>query len=82
MDSIPTTICENIINHMKQRWELCFNNKDRRLDKELLPKIPKIKKDIKFGIKKQEINGGRVSYNDKFVLKLKKKIRKKKKLTE
>ena len=83
-DSIPKTICENIINHMEQRWELCIKYKGRRLDKELLRKIPKIKNDIKWGIKKQEINGVRVSYNDKFVLKLKKKDikEKKKKLTE
>ena len=52
---------------MKRRWDLCIKFKGRRLDKELLQKIPKIKKDIKWKIKKQEINGIRVSYNDKFV---------------
>ena len=83
-DSIPKNICENIIDHMKRRWDLCIKFKGRRLDKELLQKIPKIKKDIKWKIKKQEINGIRVSYNDKFVLKLKKKdiMEKRKKLME
>ena len=73
-DSIPKNICENIIEHMKSRWALCIKFKGRRLDKELLQKIPKIKKDIKWKIKKQEINGIRVSYNDKFVQRLKKRI--------
>ena len=83
-DSIPKNICENIIDHMKRRWDLCIKFKGRRLDKELLQKIPKIKKDIKWKIKKQEINGIRVSYNDKFVQKLKKKdiMEKRKKLME
>ena len=82
-DSIPKNICENIIDHMKRRWELCIKFKGRRLDKELLQKIPKIKKDIKWKIKKQEINGIRVSYNDKFVQKLKKGYNgKRKKLME
>ena len=69
---------------MKQRWDLCIKYKGSRLDKEILRKIPKIKNEIKWGIKKQEINGVKVSYNDKFVLKLKKKEIKeqKKKLTE
>ena len=83
-DSIPKNICENIIDHMKRRLDLCIKFKGRRLDKELLQKIPKIKKDIKWKIKKQEINGIRVSYNDKFVQKLKKKdiMEKRKKLIE
>ena len=75
-DSIPRSICENIIEHMKYRWALCIKYKGRRLDKELLRKIPKIKKDIKWKMKSSEINeinGVRVSYNDKFVMRLKKK---------
>ena len=61
---------------MKYRWALCIKYKGRRLDKELLRKIPKIKKDIKWKMKSSEINeinGVRVSYNDKFVMRLKKK---------
>ena len=73
-DSIPKRICENIIQHMKYRWALCIKYKGRRLDKELLRKIPKIKKDFKWRMKTSEINGVRVSYNDKFVTKLKKRI--------
>ena len=72
-DSIPRSICESIIEHMKHRWALCIKYKGRRLDKELLRKIPKIKKDIKWRMKTSEINGVRVSYNDKFVMQLKKK---------
>ena len=64
---------------MKYRWELCIKYKGRRLDKELLHKIPKINKQIKWQMKTQEINGIRVSYNDKFLLKLiNKDIREKK----
>ena len=37
-DSIPRSICENIIEHMKYRWALCIKYKGRRLDKELLIK--------------------------------------------
>ena len=70
LGSIPTTICENIIEHMKYRWELCIKNKGRRLDKEFLPKIPKVNKQIKWDVKSPEINGLRFSCNDKFVLKL------------
>ena len=44
-DSIPKQICENIIEHIKHRWELCLKYKGRRLDKELLRKIPKVKKE-------------------------------------
>ena len=72
-DSIPRSICENIIEHMKYRWALCIKYKGRRLYKQLIRKIPKIKKDIKWRMKASEINGVRVSYNDKFVMKLKKK---------
>jgi len=41
-ESIPTTICENIIEHIKYRWELCLKYNGRRIDKELLKKIYKI----------------------------------------
>ena len=43
------------------------------MDKELLKKIPKVKKDFKWRMKSPIINGIRVSYNDKFVLRLKNK---------
>ena len=72
-DSIPNQICENIIEHIKHRWELCLKYKGRRLDKELLKKIPKVKKDFKWRMKSPIINGIRVSYIDKFVLRLKNK---------
>ena len=66
---------------MKYRWELCIKYKGRRLDKELLRKILKVNKKIKWEIKSTEINGIKVSYNDKSVLKLMNKdIRKKKRL--
>ena len=66
---------------MKYRWDLCIKYKGRRLDKELLRKIPKVNKQIKLDMKSLEINGIRVSYNDKFVLKLMNKdIREKKRL--
>ena len=58
---------------MKYRWDLCIKYNGRRLDKELLNKIPKVKKEIKWDFKSPVINGIRVSYNDKFVLKLKAK---------
>ena len=78
-DSIPKKICENIIEHMKYRWALCIKYKGRRLDKELLRKIPKINKQFNWKVKNTEINGIRVSYNDKFVQKLMNKdIREKK----
>ena len=49
------------------------------MDKELLRKIPKINKQIKWDMKSQEINGIRVSYKDKFAIKLMNKdIREKK----
>ena len=79
-DSIPKSICQNIIDHTKYRWDLCIKYKGRRLDKELLRKIPKVNRQIKWEMKTPEINGIRVSYNDKFVLKLMNKdIREKKK---
>ena len=37
-ESIPKTICENIIEHIKHRWELCIKYKGRRIDRELLKK--------------------------------------------
>ena len=78
-DSIPKSICQNIIDHTKYRWDLCIKYKGRRLDKELLRKIPKVNRQIKWEMKTPEINGIRVSYNDKFVLKLMNKdIREKK----
>ena len=78
-DSLPKQICENIIEHIKHRWKLCIKYKGRRLDKELLRKIPKVKKYFKWRMKSPEINGIRVSYNDKFVLKLKNKKNKREK---
>ena len=69
-DSIPKKICESIIEHMKYRWALCIKYKGRRLDKELLRKIPKINRHFNWKVKASEINGIRVSYNDKFVQKL------------
>ena len=78
-DSLPKSICQNIIDHSKYRWDLCIKYKGRRLDKELLRKIPKVNRQIKWEMKTPEINGIRVSYNDKFVLKLMNKdIREKK----
>ena len=47
-DSIQKSVWENIIEHIKYRWALCIKYKERRLDKELLWKIPKLKKDIKW----------------------------------
>lgn len=72
-DSIPKKICENIIEHIKYRWELCIKYRGRRLDKELLSKIPKVNKDFKWNIKNPTIDGIRVSYNDQFLLRLKRK---------
>ena len=40
-DSIPPEICQNIIEHLKHRWNLCIKYKGRRLDRELLRKFPK-----------------------------------------
>ena len=45
----------------------------RRIDRELLKKIPKVGHDFKFRLKKKSINGIRISYNDKFIMKLKNK---------
>ena len=72
-DSIPKDICQNIIEHIKYRWELCIKYNGRRIDKELLRKIPKIRKEFKFKLRNESINGVRISYNDKFVLRLTKR---------
>ena len=72
-ESIPKTICENIIEHIKHRWELCIKYKGRRIDRELLKKIPKVGKEFKFKLRKKSINGIRISYNDKFIERLKNK---------
>ena len=74
-ESIPKKVCKNIITHMKERWALCIKYKGRRLDKELLKKIPseRSSSDLKINIKNPIIGGIRVSYNDKFILRLKKK---------
>ena len=70
-ESIPVTICQNIIDNMKERWKLCLMHKGRRLDKELLRKIRPNRKYINWTVKKSSIAGKRVSYNDKFVMRLK-----------
>ena len=58
---------------MKHRWELCIKYNGRRIDRELLKKIPKVGEDFKFRLKRKSINGIRISYNDKFIMKLKNK---------
>jgi len=72
-DSIPKEMCERIINHIKKRWDLCIKHKGRRLDKQLLKKISSTKNNLRLKLAKSKINGVRISYNDKFVLKLKNK---------
>lgn len=73
-NSISPEICEKIIDHIKKRWELCIQHKERRLDKELLRKISSDNnKEIKIKFLKSKINRIRISYNDKFVIKLKNK---------
>ena len=72
-DSVPKQICENIIEHVKHRWELCIKYKGRKLDKKLLRKIIKVKRGFKWRMKSAEINGIRVSYKDKFVIRLRNK---------
>ena len=72
-DSIPNEMCKNIIAHISERWELCLKHNGRRLDKELLRKISKVKNN-KTSIKiKKDImfEGIRISYNDSFLNKLK-----------
>ena len=58
---------------MEKRWELCIKHKGRRLDRELLRKINSGSEKMKITLAKTKVNGVRISYNDKFVLKLKKK---------
>ena len=83
-ESIPKEMCERIIDHIKNRWELCIHHKGVRLDKQLLRKIATRRKELKIKLSKSRINGIRISYNDKFILRLiKKEIREKtKKLKE
>ena len=64
---------------MEKRWELCIQHRGRRLDKELLRKITSNNKKMKIKLSKEKINGIRISYNDKFLLKLKNKDIKEKK---
>ena len=78
-NSISGELCEKIINHMEKRWELCIQHKGRRLDKELLRKITSENDAKKIRLTKSKINGIRICYNDKLVLKLKNKDIKEKK---
>ena len=76
-ESIPVSIYKNIFDHFEERWKLCIIHKGRRLDKKLLRKMPSTHKNIK----NSSVGGVRVSYNDKFVERLKAKdIRKKTKI--
>ena len=52
--SIPVSLCEKIIEHIGERWKLCLKHKGRRLDKELLRKIPSIDKEVKWKKKIQQ----------------------------
>ena len=38
-DSIPVTVCHNLIENMNEIWKLCLIHKGRRLDREFLRKI-------------------------------------------
>ena len=58
---------------MEKRWDLCIKHKGRRLDKELLKKIASDNAKTRIKLLKAKINGIRISYNDKFVDKLKNK---------
>ena len=78
-NSISGKLYEKIIKHMEKRWELCIQHKGRRLDKELLRKITSENNETKIKLSKTKINGIRISYNDKFILKLKNKDIKEKK---
>ena len=79
-NAIHKEMCEIIIEYNKKRWDLCMSHKGRRLDKQLLQKISSQKKKLKLILSNNRINGIRISYNDKFVMKLKnKEIREKKK---
>ena len=81
-ESIPKTICENIIEYMKYRWVLYIKYKGRRLNKELLRKIQKINKHFKWKMNALEINGKLVKYNDKFIQKFEDIREKKRSLAE
>ena len=72
-NAIPKEMCERIIEHIKKRWELCLHHKGLRLDKQLLQKISEKRKELKIKISKERINGMRISYNDKFLIRLKNK---------
>ena len=72
-DSITPEICNKIINHVEKRWDLCIKHKGRRLDKELLKKIASENSKTRIKLLKAKINGIRISYNDKFVDRLKNK---------
>ena len=81
--SIPNDISKRIKKHIKKRWDLCLCHKGIRLDKQLLRKISSQRKELKLRLSKNRINGIRISYNDKFVRKLKnKEIREKKEKIE
>ena len=71
MESIPVTVCQNIIDNMKERWKLCLLHKGRRLDKGLLRKIKSFHKVTNWKIKNSSITGTMISYNDKFIMRLK-----------
>ena len=58
---------------MEKRWDLCIKHKGRRLDKELLKKIASENSKTRIKLLKAKINGIRISYNDKFVNRLKNK---------
>ena len=72
-DSIKPEICNKIINHVEKRWDLCIKHKGRRLDKKLLKKIASENSKTRIKLLKAKINGIRISYNDKFVDRLKNK---------
>ena len=72
-DSITPEICNKIINHVEKRWDLCIKHKGRRLDKELLKKIASDNAKTRIKLLKAKINVIPISYNDKFVDKLKNK---------
>ena len=79
-NAIPKEMCERIIEHINKRWELCIHHKGVRLDKQLLQKITTKRKELKIKISKERINGIRISYNDKILIRLKNKdIREKEK---
>lgn len=72
-NAIPKEMCERIIEHIQKRWELCLHHKGARLDKQLLQKISTKRKELRLKLSKENINGVRISYNDKFLIRLKNK---------